>query len=401
MRDSNNDLSRRRFLRMTTVAAAGLAAWTGGYCGFSALCAENRGIIDIHNHLHGAFGPPGQQKSNFKSAVKNTLRLMDQYGIDKVVLMPPPFPPGHRAVYQMKDLLEYIRPYPDRFRWMGGGGGISPALISASKKKSLDSGFKDLLRKHVDEVAGLGAVGLGEFASEHYGLGPGHKYINAEIDHQAFLLLADLAAEYSLPIDLHMEAVDEEIPLPGHLKSPPNPKRLKPNIPSLENFLAHNRKARIIWSHVGWCNTGRRTPALIGSLIEKHPNLYLSFKISPIDSLPQVRPLEKGGKAIKAEWLTLLRAYRDRFLIGSDQFFTPFSGTGEGRAKTGGKNKSPDKTSFSMKKRSDLGRSTGRQGGKTQIGPESLGPTMKFYSLLPSDLAGPIGRDNAVRLFKI
>ncbi len=41
------------------------------------------------------------------------------------------------------------------------------------------------------------------------------------------------------------------------------------------------------------------------------------------------------------------------------------------------------------------------RGGKNQIGPESLGPTMRFYRLLPGDLAGPLGRDNAARLFKL
>ena len=71
-------------------------------------------------------------------------------------------------------------------------------------------------------------------------------------------------------------------------------------------------------------------------------------------------------------------------MIGADQFYTPSTGQeGDGR---GGSGRS--------------GMDSGG-GGKTQIGPESLGPTMKLFRLLPEDLAGPIGRENALRVLRL
>ena len=64
------------------------------------------------------------------------------------------------------------------------------------------------------------------------------------------------------------------------------------NNPDALRLLAHNPKAKILWSHMGWDNTGHRTAALTARLLEKHPNLYMSFKISPKDSLAETRPIE-------------------------------------------------------------------------------------------------------------
>jgi predicted TIM-barrel fold metal-dependent hydrolase len=162
-----------------------------------------------------------------------------------------------------------------------------------------------------------------------------------------------------------MEAVPEDMPLPKNrrLRSGRNPEVLKANIPAFERLLMHNRKAKIVWAHVGWCNTGQRTVSLIAELLKKHPNLYMSFKISPRDSFPENCPIERG-RGLKAEWINLIREFPDRFVIGSDQFYL-----------------SP------------------RMHG--QIGPRSVEPTHRFLSLLPPDLAHKVGFENAERLFNL
>ena len=121
--------------------------------------------------------------------------------------------------------------------------------------------------------------------------------------------------------------------------------------------------AKILWSHVGWDNTGHRTAALTARLLEKHPNLYMSFKISPRDSRAETRPIERG-RGLKAEWLKVIREFPNRFIIGSDQFY------------------------LSPKMRG-------------QIGPRSAEPTHKFFSLLPPDLARKIGYDNPKFIFNL
>ena len=93
-------------------------------------------------------------------------------------------------------------------------------------------------------------------------------------------VLADIAAEHNVPIDLHMEALPQDIPAPADLK-PPNPSRLHGNIAAFERLLAHNRKARIVWVHLGWDVTGFRTLDLTRALLARHENLYLQLRPLP------------------------------------------------------------------------------------------------------------------------
>jgi hypothetical protein len=167
-------------------------------------------------------------------------------------------------------------------------------------------------------------------------------------------------------MDIHMEAIPEDMPLPKirRLETPHNPKTLRGNIPAFERLLAYNRNAKIIWAHVGWCNTGRRTPALCTALLERHPNLYMSFKIGR-DSMPETRPLAEDLR-IKPEWLSLIRTYPERFLIGSDHFYVPAM-------------------------------------SNIQIGPrriEGEGPE-RLLILLPPNLAHKVSHLNATRIFKL
>ena len=112
-------------------------------------------------------------------------------------------------------------------------------------------------------------------------------------DHPLYLLLADLAAEHNVPIDIHMEAVPQDMPLPPDLKSPPNAARLHANIAAFERFLAHNPRAKVIWAHLGSDFTGFRTVELDRRLLQTHPNLYMEIKTDP-DAHGRNYPLGSG-----------------------------------------------------------------------------------------------------------
>ena len=135
-----------------------------------------------------------------------------------------------------------------------------------------------------------------------------------------FLALADIAAKYGMPIQLHMEAVPRDMSFPNtRLKGPQNPATLKENITALERLLDHNPAARIVWVHAGWDLTGERTAPLVRSLLERHPNLYMSIK--PEFQGPRLTsPFGPDGR-IKPAWIAMLHAFPDRFVVGSDQFF--------------------------------------------------------------------------------
>ena len=322
------------------------------------------GYIDAHNHLVGRFrSRSGSLLLDYEGAARVALATMNKLGIRKMLIMPPPFPLYHPHRYDVDDFIDIVRKYPNRFAFLGGGGTLNVMIQRAVHVGEVSAGLRSRFEKKAEEILSKGALGFGEMAAEHFSMGPRHPYESAPPDHPLFLLLVDIAARHDVPVDIHMEAIPEKMPLPARFSSPPNPRVLAPNIVAFERLLAHNRKAKIIWAHVGWDNTGYRSVALCAELLERNPNLFMSFKISPRDSRGETCPIERG-RGLKIEWLKLIRKFPDRFIIGSDQFYvTP-------RA-------------------------------HRQIGPPSAEPTKRFLSLLPPDLAHKIGCENARRIFKL
>lgn len=171
-----------------------------------------------------------------------------------------------------------------------------------------------------------GAVVFGEMTSLHTCMDPRHYYMYAPPDHPLFLLLADISAEADIPIDFHMEAVPEEMKTPNFLIQAcgKNPKRLPATIPGLKRLLKHNRKAKIIWHHIGWDNTGHMTPALLGQLLKDNPNLYLSIRVLKPSQAQlenkQDTSITDSFRRIKPQWAKLFEEYPERIMAGGAEF---------------------------------------------------------------------------------
>ena len=142
-------------------------------------------------------------------------------------------------------------------------------------------------------------------------------------DHPLLLLLADIAAESGLSITLHLEAVPATMPVPSSwlVKGLTPPQELRANIAGLERLLAHNARAKIVWAHGGWDNTGFRTPELCRRMLQAHSNLFMELKIDP--KRPGLNSPLTGGASgtLKPEWLQLFQDFPDRFVMGSDQHY--------------------------------------------------------------------------------
>ncbi|MBA4394386.1 MAG: hypothetical protein C0407_12615 [Desulfobacca sp.] len=351
------------FLMGVEITRESLAQQPSGRVMEKKIPGQETRYIDAHNHLSGIVRPG--VPSNFSGAAQIALAEMDGLGIQKIIVMPPPFSPGHRGLFDLNDLLPLARQYPDRIAVLGGGGSLNGMIHLAGKSDSVSPDLKAQFEKTADEIISRGAIGFGELAVEHFSFASEHPYESVPADHPLFLLLADSAAKYNVPIDIHMEAVPQDMPLPDRRilkRSGNNPQTLKENISAFERLLDHNPKARIIWAHVGWCNTGFRTPTLCRVLFEKHPNLFMSFKLAP-ESLPETRPVSEDRKIIKPEWLQLMKDFPDRFILGTDQFYVA-------------------------------------PGGRA-VGPQKTEATKYFMTLLPPELARLIGIENPIRIFNL
>jgi hypothetical protein len=251
---------------------------------------------------------------------------MDATGVKVNLVLPMPQAVHQKLRLTLEDLLPVREKFPDRFGLLGGGGSLNVMIQQAVEEGRVTPAMEREFDARAEEIVNKGALGFGEMTAEHFSMDEHHPYETAPPDHPLFLRLADLAAQYDLPIDLHMEAIPEKMDMPSRFQSPPNPLVLKPNIEAFERLLAHNRKAKIIWVHLGWCNTEQRTVELTRRLLQDHENLYMSIRIAGGMRERKVAkatfPLDKDGR-LKTQWLELFQDFPDRFFLGSDEIIKP------------------------------------------------------------------------------
>ncbi|MEW6281308.1 MAG: amidohydrolase family protein [Candidatus Eremiobacterota bacterium] len=337
-----------------------LALWVI-LCAVQVARADVTGV-DVHVHIEGSPGD-GQRGAQ---AVQRLLKEMDRLGVEWAILMPPPQAPGQPPAASLESLEKLRALAPGRLAVAGGGETLN-RMIHSYRPEQVTPEVRARFRAEADRLAGAGVAAYGEMAALHLSFHPGHVFEEASPDHPLFLELSDAAARHGIPIDLHMEAVPEEMPLPrGFSRSPRNPPTLHANVAGLERLLAHDRRAVIVWQHVGWDNTGCMTVPLLRRLLQGHPNLYLALRVEDrpgtLDGQPMPnRILDREGR-IQADWSALLREFPERFVLGSDEF-------------------------ISAKER-------GRY-------PRSFSSTWSWLSQLPAEVASKIAGGNARRLYRL
>ena len=217
----------------------------------------------------------------------------------------------------------------------------------------------------------MGASGFGEMTAHHLSLhGADHPYESVPADHPMLLLLADIAAQYDVPIDIHFDLVAQDLAAPDWLTSPLNPRFFSANLAGFERLLKHNTNAKICWAHAGSDNLGHWTVELSRRLLQQYPNLYMSLRMGPAHH-PENFSLTSDGQ-LKPEWLRLFQEFPSRFVIGNYQFILSTAYHGQSPA-----------AEFA------------------RLAPMTRKRTPEFLSVLPPDLARKIASDNAVALYKL
>lgn len=266
----------------------------------------------VEAHAHFDF-----DKKDPDGAIRAALSALGRENAAMIIFQISPDAFGHPGRYDSEILLAAVKKHPGKLAITGGGGTLNAMIVQSAASGDAGPAVQKKFKERAEELLREGVVGFGEMTAEHFAGGTPYQY--APADHPLYLLLADIAAEHNVPIDLHMEAVPQDMPLPAGLKSPPNAPRLHANIAAFERLLSHNPRAKIIWAHLGSDNTGYRTVELDRRLLLAHPNLYMEIKTDP-QSHGLNYPLAADGK-LKPEWLQLFTDFPDRFVIGSDQHY--------------------------------------------------------------------------------
>jgi Amidohydrolase len=283
--------------------------------------------IGVHAHLDGIYlesTNPAVWVSDFETASQTAIASFDSAEVTKAILMPPPFSPENAdepTAYDYTALAAIAASRPDRFVFGGGGFLLNPIMHSTNEADVTDE-VRSSFRETAQSIVDAGAVVFAEMAALHLSFFEGHPFMEVQPDHPLFLLLADIAAENDIPIDLHMETVvEDDTPLAERFGEP-NPSTLGENLTGLERLLAHNREARIVLAHVGWDNIGNKDTTLLRSLLAANENLYMSLRV--VDDFqidfPDTTPLDSSGN-LQKDWLDLFTDFPDRFVLGADEFY--------------------------------------------------------------------------------
>jgi predicted TIM-barrel fold metal-dependent hydrolase len=264
-------------------------------------------FVDAHAHFDAA---------NPQGSVLAALAALPRQNAAMVLFQIPPDTFDHPGHHDAEVVLAEAQKSQGRIGVLGGGGTLNAMIIQSAATGDAGPAIQKKFKERAEELLQEGVIGFGEMTAEHYsGITP---YQYAPADHPLYLLLADIAAAHGVPIDLHMEAVPEDMAVPAGVKSPPNPPKLHANIAAFERLLAHNPRAKIIWAHAGADGTGQRTPELCRRLLRAHPNLAMEIKADP-RARGLNYPLADGK--LKPEWRALFTEFSDRFIVGSDQHY--------------------------------------------------------------------------------
>lgn len=344
---------------VAAVCWAVAALWASG----TAVHAQGVPLVDVHSHFQA--GP----ERDFVAGLRQALVEMDAVGIRRTLLMPPPLPRDQGPMYyDIEDLRFAAQAHPDRVSLLGGSS--LNVMLHHTPPDQVTDEVKTRFRARAEAILAQGAVGFGELAIHHVSIpamGPNHAYERVPADHPLLLLLADIAAERDVPIDLHMDLVPETMPLPASLRrNVLNPDTLAENATEFRRLLGHNPKTRWVWSHVGFEPLLTRTPQEVRSWLQAHPNLFMSFRVNRGAPMPAAALNPKGQ--VKPDWVGLIQAFPDRFMLGSDSFY--------------------DQTG--------VARGGGEPGSNA-----GLKALRALIDALPAPLAQAVASGNAVRLYKL
>ena len=207
-----------------------------------------RRFVDTHMHLHPlgldtAMGGGGRSRTgsdggmdeaaNLAKAADNLVTRMDRQGLAQalVVVVVPSSKGTKENAY--RTLRDAVRRQPDRLRLMGGGAILGTMLLDTAPGAVTDD-LKQRFHQAADKILNEGAAGFGEMISYHLCMTQRHSFKKAIPNHPLYLLLADIAAERDVPIDIHIEAVETAAPMPARLRRAcdKNPAELEPTIPA-------------------------------------------------------------------------------------------------------------------------------------------------------------------------
>lgn len=280
-------------------------------------------FIDTHAHI--------APDTDYDAVIES----LDAANVSHIAIMP-------RGGSEESDVVDFYGRYPDRVLPFYGGSDIQTVLMEGSTKISEPrmklfqgcreewwSEWLDEVMAHLEsELRAAPYKGIGEVRLRHYGNGPDmpekeHDY-DFPADSAFMRRVVDLAARLGLPIAIHLEAETEG----EHIAFLDKP-AARSTVPAFERLIAHNRAARVIWSHLG-----RASPDVVDRMLATHPNLYTDISdvmprgqhacgcsaasLNVFAEYPLKNSIVDESGRLKDEWQPVFERHADRIMLATD-----------------------------------------------------------------------------------
>lgn len=308
--------------------------------------------VDVHEHF--------ASHVEFSVGIETLKAEMVTHGVTHALVQTPPasgqsdLGAHYDFETDMGPSLKAAAAQNDELVLVAGGGILNPWIHSTAAQDA-GAGMVSAFGEEAERILDEGAAGLGELAILHISYDSTHPFIEIDPEHPLMLEAARVAGRRGVPIDIHIELVDgadlavSELPsacFRTEAEGGNNPELLQENRAGFEALLDANADAAstpsdamVVWSHVGWDNTGHLDVDAVTELMAAHDNLVLSLKmlneVGPCQVLEN-RPIDPDSGELREAWVALIEAYPDRVVIGGDEFFGDSSGSTAGSASLAG-----------------------------------------------------------------
>ena len=260
-------------------------------------------IFDTHAHLdpdtgHDVAGPDV------------VTRAMARAKVERLVLLPTPNAGRTRGIETALAAMEALRSHSDgRIALLCGSDYLTDWMNSAFLSPSAAEIERRMSRVAAD-VGGGRCAGVGEIGFRHYDKTKmGAQWlIDLPAGYPPLMAIAQAAAHAGVPLDLHAEPVE------------PDGKRHEAEVfGTVAQMLESNPGLRLILSHTAMTNA-RNARALLAAF----PSLMMNVNFAK-HRHGMWRNLEAVSDAqgrVYADWAELFEAMPERFMLGSDMFFS-------------------------------------------------------------------------------
>jgi len=260
-------------------------------------------LFDTHTHLAPLGGRPTDA-----NAVVVAMREAD---VARVVLLPPPNAAKMAGIQSSLAQMQALRQSSaGAVLAMCGSDYLTDWMNAAAQRHRLPDGIDSQMGRLERDLKSGACAGVGEIGVRHYAKAAGEQVIDLPAGYPPLLTLAETVARANALLDIHAEPVE-----------PKGTRHDAEAFGTVAAMFARAPNLRLIYSHTAMTN-----PHNARALLQAFPTLMMNVNFgkhtSGVVDWENLEGVTNEGGELYADWAALFEDMPDRFMVGTDTFFS-------------------------------------------------------------------------------